>query len=242
MTTPLDIISAAFEDSGILGQGQTPSAEDTNKAFKRLNWMLAQWRTQRWLVYHLVELAKTSTGATQYTIGPGGDFDTGTEQRPERLEAAFFRQMVSSVPNQVDYPLRLIQSFEDYSLITLKQLTSFPEAIFMDSSYPLGIIRPYPVPQANTYSLHLIVKLTLVSFTSLAQTISLPQEYYQALYMSLAELLISAYRMPVNQQLTGLAKAARSCLRGANTQISKLQMPTPLLRPGIYNIYSDNYY
>lgn len=242
MVTPRDICNMALTDSGVVGVGQTALAEDMNKAFIRLNWMLAEWQRQRWLVYQLVDVSKLSTGANSYTVGPGGDFDTGSNPRPERLEAAFFRQQVSSPANAVDYPLRLIQSYEDYSLITLKKLSSFPEAVFLDSSFPLATLYPYPVPQANTYTLHLLIKQTLSQFSSLSQSVDLPAEYFSALYLSLAERLVMAYRLPADPQLMGVAKAARTVLRGANTQISKLQIPSKLLRPGIYNIYSDNMY
>lgn len=90
MTTPLDIINQAMLEAGVIGVGQTALAEDTNDAFTRLNWMMAQWARKRWLIWQLVTLSKISTGAQSYTVGPGGDFDIA--QRPDKLESAFLRQ------------------------------------------------------------------------------------------------------------------------------------------------------
>jgi hypothetical protein len=90
MTTALDLITGAMDDAGITGVGQTPLAEDTNKALNRLNAMIAQWSRRRWLVYHLTDIVFTGTGALSYSIGPGGDISV---VRPDRIEAAFFRQL-----------------------------------------------------------------------------------------------------------------------------------------------------
>ena len=89
--TVSQIINLALKDAGIIGVGQTPNAEDVNDSFTRLNWMIDQWAQKRYLIWHLVDLAKVSTGAQSYTVGPGKDFDIAL--RPDRLEAAFLRQL-----------------------------------------------------------------------------------------------------------------------------------------------------
>src|SRR5216683_6534624 len=102
-----DICTASLRESGALGVGQTAIADDLNDAWARMQWMLQQWERKRWFVYHLVDLAKVSTGALSYTVGAGGDFDTGASSvRPARLEAAFLRQIQTAPPNQIDYPLK----------------------------------------------------------------------------------------------------------------------------------------
>lgn len=237
MTTPLDIIKLALKNAGVIGVGQTPLAEDINDAFTLLNWMLGQWQHKRWLVYHLVDLSKVSTGAQSYTVGPAGDINVA--KRPDRLEAAFFRQIVQSQPNQIDYPLELLQAREDYNNIALKQLTSFPSYIFYDSAFPLGVIYPWPVMQPNIYEVHITVKEILAQFTSLSQNIDLPDEYMAAIHYNLTARLYGAYTRPPDPVIIGLAKDALNVIRGANAQIARLQMPTDLVRPGIYNPYSD---
>lgn len=210
--------------------------------------MLQQWERDRWLVYHLVELSKTSTGASQYTVGPGGDFDTGgtqaTSVRPNRLEYAFLRQLTQSQPNQIDYPLRLLQSREDYSRIALKQLVSFPGCVFLDSAWPLGVLYTYPIPQANIYALHIGVREQLPVSFALADKVILPYEYYSAMLYNLALRLRSAFQIPsyLGDELPGQAKAALDIIKGANVQIAALGMPAQLTRPGLYNVFSDRNY
>lgn len=226
--------------AGILGVGQSALAEDYADVFSALNAMLAQWNRKRWLIWHLVDVSLVSTGAQSYSVGIGGDFNVA---RPDRLEAAFFRQIVSSQPNQVDYPLEVLQSREDYNDIALKTLTSWPQYIFYDSAYPLGYVYPWPIPQASAYELHLTLKETLTQFTSYTQSLNLPGEYTEALWTNLAVRISAIYPgVALPPQTVALAKTSLEVIRGANTQIPQLAMPQGMGRPALYNIFSDEAY
>jgi hypothetical protein len=242
--------------------GQTPLANDIEDAQARLQWMLQQWERKRWFVWHLVDYSVVSTGAQAYTIGPGGQINTnalfnpGTGQfnppvagdvtaRPNRIESAFLRQLTQSQPNQIDYPLTLIYSYEDYSKIALKQLQSFPGYLFFDSSWPLGRLLPWPVPQANIYALHVVIKEQLpAKFATLSAVLNVPYEYYNAMVLNLAIRLRPKYGIVPMQgdHLPGLARDSLNVLRSDNYQISRLHMPGDLVRPQLYNIFSDRMY
>lgn len=236
MTTPSDIILQALKKSGVLGAGQNASPTDFNDAFLDLNDMLAMWQRQRWLVWHLSTFSITSTGAQSYTIGPGGDFDT---RRPDRLESAYLRQIITSQPNVVDYPLEIIESREDYNRIALKTLGTFPRYIFYDAAYPMGIIYPWPIPQPSTYQVFISIKQNIGQFTSLNETILMPPEYIGAMKFNLAVRLREAYQLAPREMLSNIALATLNVIRGANAQIARLQMPDDLVTNGNYNIFSD---
>jgi hypothetical protein len=248
MTTPLDvlrpqdIITLALKDAGIIGVGQTALAEDMNDGLTRLNMLMAQWGKKRFLVFQLTNILVTSTGVSTYTVGPGGQFNTGANNpRPDRLEnGCFFRQLVQSSPNQVDYPLELLESWEDYNRIVLKQLQTFPAYIFYDTGYPLGTLYVHPVPSPAIYAINILVKGPVVAqFLNLTVQIGMPNEYYMALYLTLATILRAAYRLPPDSDLTMRAREAREVIRGANTALARLRMPAGMVRPGVYNPYSD---
>lgn len=232
-----DLVTLALVDAGITGIGQSPSAYDAQNALTRLQWMLSQWQSKRWLVYRLQTFSVLSTGAQSYSVGPGGDIDV--LKRPDRLEDAFFRQITQSQPNQIDYPLEILESREDYNKIALKSLVSFPNYIFYDSDNPLGRVFPWPVPEANIYEVHISLKQVLQQIESLTDDLAMPDEYYQAVYLSLAEFLRMGYQLPPDSMLASKAKEARDVIRGSNTQIARLGMPSEITRPGIYNPYSD---
>jgi hypothetical protein len=248
ITTIGDLCSAQLRECGAVGIGQTASADEITDAWARTQWMIQQWERKRWLIYHLVDLHLVSTGAQTYTVGPGGDFNTGTAKlsaRPNRLESAFLRQIQTTPPNQIDYPLEVIQSWEDYGRIALKSLVSFPGAVFLDTDWPLGVLHTYPVPNANIYEIHLQVRAQLPqSFPTLATEIVLPYEYYAAILYIGALRLRPKYRLPTfpGDPLPGLAKDAANVLRTGNAQIARLVMPGGLLQGSQYNIFSDRFY
>lgn len=244
VTSAADIVRLALKDAGVLGVGQTANAEDTNDAFDTMNMMIAQWNIKRWMIYHLLDLKIVSTGAISYTIGPGGDIDTGTQGRPDRLEdGSFYRQLITaSSPNQIDYPLSILESREDYSRIGLKQLSTIPQYIFYDVTYPLGTLYPWPVPSAVKYEIHVAVKDQLTEFANLANPINLPHQYIAALRFNLGVMLRPMYQMKPDPSLAVLAVTALNIIKNSNTQIPRLLIPIQLGRGWLYSVYSDRVY
>lgn len=237
LTTPGDLIALALRDAGVVGVGQTASAEDANDAFDKLNMILSQWNHKRWMIYHLINVTCVSTGAASYGVGDGEDFDT---PRPDRLEFAILRQYPTA-QQPVDQTLRILESMEDFQRITVKLTTGPAQYAFYDSAWPVGRVYFWPVTQATIYSHIISVKDQLTAFTSLAQTIDLPDVYKPALIYNLAMWLRPAYQLPPDPQLAALAQESLAVIRGANAQIPRLRMPIAVLgRRGGYNIWSDS--
>lgn len=245
-TTAGDLVNAAFKEAGVIGVGQTAGADDLNDGLARLQWMLQEWGRKRWLVYCLQTLSKIATGAISYTVGPGGDFDTGAgTMRPPRVESAFLRQLTQAAPNQIDYPLEILQSREDYNAIALKSLQSFPSAVYYEPSWPLGRLFAWPVPQANIYGIYGSFLTPLpVKFAAAATAFTIPYEYYNAMLYNLALRLRSFKQIPTypGDMLPGLAKDGLNLIRGSNTQIQRLSLRDVASARGQYNIFSDRFY
>lgn len=240
MTTVNDLLTLALTDSGVLGQGQLAQAEDLQNALVRANYMIAQWNRKRWLIYNLTDVYVTTNGAETYSIGPSQNFDT---PRPDRLEdGCFLRQIATSGVQQIDYPLQLLSSHEDYNRIRLKTMGTWPSIMFYDSNWPTGTIYAWPVPQANQYELHILVKHQLTAFASLTETINLPPEYEAALSYNLQVRLRVAYRMPADPAMIALAKDSLNVIRNANVQVPSMKMPPSVIgAQRAYNVYSDGY-
>lgn len=241
LLTPRDLVTMSLKAIGVLGVGQTASPEDASDAFSAMNAMLGVWARKRWLVLHLIDVPFQATGQLSYTIGPTGDINV---PRPDRIEAAFFRQFVQDQPNEVDYPLQIIDSREDYNQIALKTLSTWPLAVFYDSAYPLGNVFIWPVPQAGLYEIHLSIKDTLAQFQSYYTQVNLPPEYIEAIWTNLTIRLAAIY--PGTQPspaVEALAKSSLATIRGANAQIPTLDLPPGVGGPPAkYNIFSDRQY
>lgn len=240
MATGRDICSDALLYAGITSQGDEPSGEDIAAAARLLNDMLGEWSARRWIVYALVDRAVVCTANKLfYTVGPGGDIEA--PRRPERIEAAYVRLLNGAQPGlMTDYPLDQILSREDYSRITLKQLSSFPYAFFYDPAYPLGNVYAYPLPNSQ-YALHVLTRVILenVDPGSLANDIILPQEYDGALKWNLARRCRAAYRYPPSKEVNAMAANGINVISSNNFAVPTLQIPPSLKRGGRYNFYSD---
>ena len=236
-TTPRDIVNLALKTANVVGVGQSSLPEDINDCFNMLNMMIAQWQRRRYMVYNLKTVSLTATGATSYTIGLGQQFNT---ERPAKIEAAFFRmQGGSTLP--VDYPLQVLRAKEDYDRISIKTLNAFPEYVFYDSTFPVGNVYVWPVPN-NQYQIFLTVMTQLQSFQNLSEVIVMPNEYLDAMHWNLADRICAIYGLPQNPQILAYAKASMLAIKEVNSQIPLLHMPVALRgKSGAYNIYGDFY-
>lgn len=236
MTTARDLITIALNDAGATGQGLTPGASDINNGLTRLNDMIEQWQRNRWLIYHLVETELAMDGSTSYTIGDGQQFDVA---RPDRIEAARIKQNNPPAPNDVGWPMELVQSREAYNNIRLRHLGSFPRFCFYDSDWPIGNIFFWPLP-SNLYTGQLLTKAVLQTFPNLSTVFNLPPEYKRAIRFNLIDEMIDAYGLPEKPNNSKRAIGALNVIRNANFQLPVLQLPPDLVRPGLYNIFSDD--
>lgn len=235
-TTPQQLINLALKKIGVLAAGQTPLADDIADAFAELNLMLAEWNSQRWMVYHLITQSIASTGAQSYTIGPGADISVPL--RPNNIESAFFRQN-NITPLSPDYPLQIVAAREDYNRLRLKSLTAFPQYLFYDSDWPVGTLYPWPLMMGGLYTLFISYKDTLDSIQSTDMQINLPPQYYAAILYNLAARLRPSYQLPMDPTVAALAAASLNVVRGQNAQIRTLRMPGTLTHGGVYNPYTD---
>jgi hypothetical protein len=217
-----DLIAFCLRTASINGVGQTPSAEDANDGLVLLQSMVAGWQRKRWLNWSLGDVAKVSTGAASYTIGPGKDFAI---PRPERIASAYARFLPVSGTNSIDYPLGIIASREDYNGITLKNLSTIPWALFYESAWPDALLHFWPAPPSGQYELHISAKAALPAFANLTDTIDMPPEYMDALIYSLAVRLAMNYGQTPSPSNVAAMRVALNTIRMANAQIPMQQMP-----------------
>lgn len=233
MATARDLINRAMRAAGILGVGQTASAEDMNDAFATANGMLDEWNGTQQMMYTQVDTAFQSTGAQSYTIGIGQQFNVA---RPFKIQSAFARQFAT--PQPADYPLNVIQTQDEYNGIFLKQLPAFPAYIFYDYGWPNGKLYPWPIISSQ-FEIHVTTIVPLPRFANLSDQIAMPEMYEQCFRLSLAELLCIEWNLPAPTQLVQAASRSRAAVKRANTRTPTMGMPAPLAGDTRYNIYGD---
>lgn len=237
-----DIVIPALKKAGIVGVGRVPSAIESNDALRDLNNMLDQWRIQRWMNWGELDVSFVAPGTNPITIGPGGDI--AVTPRPTRLEWAFQRQLVNPPGLQIDTPLEVITSRDEYSRLSLKTLVSFSLYVFLDTAYPMGNLYLYPIPNANIYEVHVGVR-DVIPVLALVTTIDgFPPGYAAAMTFNLAVWLRQAYGKGLrpDTELNKLAANSLSLVKDANLQVPELVMPKSLIvQTSGYNILSDQF-
>lgn len=220
------LLANALQDAGIVGFDESIEPVMLNRAFRQANWLLAQWARKRFLCYRIEDYSVISTGANFYNVGLNQNISINP--RPDRLEYAFLRFLNQSPPAglYVDIPLDIIQSHEDYSRITVKYIGTLPWRIFYDPAWPIGILRPWPVPQPSIYEIHVGFKVVLPRFQSVQQTINFPPEYEAALNWTLARRFRASYQLPPDPTIDSLARDALNAIRLGNTQVPTMQTPS----------------
>jgi hypothetical protein len=235
------LLTNMLVDSGVIGVDEAIEPAMLNRAFTQVNWLLAQWARKRWLVYRIQDYSVISTGAQSYGVGFNAPININP--RPDRLEYAFIRFLNQSPPGGlfVDIPLRIIQSHEDYSQITVKNIGTLSWRIFYDPLWPVGLLLPWPVPQATIYEIHVGFKVVLPRFSSIQQPINFPPEYEAALNWCGARRVRVSYQMPADPTIDSLARDALNTIRLANQQVGVLRMPGFLRnRNRAYSYQSDD--
>lgn len=241
--TGLSVVTDALLMAGVTGQGQVPSQMDMNLAFRRLNGLASLYNTQRWMIWHLLDLGFFGDGRiTPYSVGPGGNYNVA--RRPDRLEYAFLRQLTQNQGLPVDTLLKVWQSKEEYDANSLKRnFVSYPAGVFLDSSWPLGLLSVYPWPNGGSqYQIFIVMKDVLPVFTPQTLMATIPDQYLECLKLNLARLLRQNYGKGTkpDPELNYQAKNALNVVKNSNVQVPELVMPIGVRSGGgTYNIYSD---
>ena len=148
-------------------------------------------------------------------------------QRPLSINSAFVRINTNSngmpiLNGGLDYPVAIL-NVEDYEMIGLKTLSGpWPKALYYQPSEVLGNIFVWPNPSQG--EMHLFADTIFSSYTTINDTISLPQGYTMALRWCLAERLMPMYGKASQTQIAMInAYAAQAKATVKRTNMKPIQ-------------------
>ena len=205
MPTALALITDAAGLAGILGVGETMTADESADSLRLLNDVLDLWSTgDLWNTVNTT--LQTIAGQATYTIGPLGQWDT---VRPVRIAGAYCTY------NGVDFPLRLIDQAE-YNGISIKsQRQPIIERLLYVNEVPLGYVTLWPVP-SMAIPITLSIENVASSVTGLTTVISLPPGAGLAIKCELAALMAIKYGRELPPQVAAIGAKAKADYRRAN--------------------------
>lgn len=212
----LDICKAAMLEHNIFQLGTDPAPEDADFVLGKCNRILDNWNAERTTVCCETILQFALIASTNpITIGPSGMF--GVTQRPVTIDAASV-----FVTTTVKQPIDCDHDYRWWSRQSVPgQTSTFPTDLYYEPDWPNGKLFFWPVGTGNQ-TIELVTR-TLLAALTLSGQVTLAPGYQDALTLTLAENIASAYRRPVTPELKDAAREARARAFGNNLIIPNLE-------------------
>jgi hypothetical protein len=221
MATALSIVNATLRKIGV----RNPTATNQNEGLERLNDLLTSWSANGAnIFYEATETFTLTISQNTYTIGTGGDLNTS---RPQQIMIAYIRDS-----NNIDYGMDIVQPIR-YHEEPVKATEGRPSTLYYSMEYPLGKVYLQPTPNAAE-TLVTVSRKPLSEISTLATTVSLPNEYRLALINNLLLELCGdyGYEPSINDQRVAISSKKQLVRANARPIIMDIESP---LRDDIYS-------
>jgi hypothetical protein len=228
MTTANDLTDAAYRRCGIL----SPTSTEDSDALLALNNMLSLWGADFLVPVVERESLALVVGQPEYTIGPGGDLDT---VRPIKIDNAYLTDS-----NGYSYPLKEMSATE-YNNISLKTQDSRPTKYYYIPAETLAKVIFNYEPD-TIYTVYFEFWKNFTEFAALTTTLTLPNEYKEAIISNLSIILAEENSIDLPRSLYARANASLNLVSRLTTiaRIPPKVKLEPIVGAGsLYNIVTD---
>ena len=240
MSTVLDLITRAYQVLGIYDPGEPLNSDDATLGLNVCNDMLDSWSNESLTCYEILEQsAPLVPGQQSYTIGPGGNFNM---TRPIRIIEGPGSAYVQDT-NGNNYQMEVVsrKKWNMYGNRSNVVTSNFPDVLFYDPQFPLGIISVMPFPLL-AYTMFWDSYLQFTDFSSLTQTITLPPGYNLAIWTNLAGMLKPFFADgQIDPSIVSMAMVSKGNIKRSNMRIQATLFDNAIVaRSGLsYNPYTD---
>lgn len=239
----LDLITDALQGIGVYAPGESISAADSSLCLQRLNTLIDSWSNESLLTYAILEQNFLLVpGKYQYTIGTSGGADVN-QTRPLRIIASPGSCYVLDA-NGNRFNLEVMPK-DRWNLIgNIAQVTAnFPNTLYYDNQYPLGVINLYPIPNIG-WTLYFDSYLQLADFAGLNTAMTLPPGYQAAIQDNLSVEIWRFFKpdnVPIPPSTLAIAARSKGNVKRTNQRENIANYDPELIRraSGSYNIYTD---
>jgi len=233
------IAQDSFEQIKVYAPGVDIDAADAARALSLTNQMLGEWANEKLVCFaNLEQSFPLVPGDRTYTIGTGGDIN---KVRPLKIETGpGIAYLLDSSSNR--FEIEVIEQDEWNQIKLLTVTAQYPNKLFYDPQYPLGIINIFPTPE-TAHTVYFDSRLKLASMNALDTAFSLPDGYAQAIKSNLSVRLWRYYKQGApDQDLKDEASNALAAIRRTNLRQSPVQYDTAIVNTAArgYNIQNDS--
>jgi hypothetical protein len=214
-----DLLRSSFRCIGSLGVGFGYSPSELVDGLFVLNAMLDSWVTDELNAYcTLTQSFEFGVVQDSYSIGPGGDFDTG---RPVKLLDPAVYLVMTNPAQPLHLPLKIINTTQFEEIALPLTASTIPQRLYYNPTYPLGTLKLWPVVVNTTDKLLLSAWQPIAgNLTDQDAVFSVPPGYLDAVRYQLAVRLAMEWDKPLKP---GVEKLAIEAL----AKIQRLNAPTP---------------
>jgi hypothetical protein len=199
--------------------GRGPSIDQLSEAFTLANLMLSHWNTSRLRIPSIQINAYPLTGAKIYTIGGPGLGANFNVPRPQKIVGADV--ILIGNPN-VRYQMRVIEE-PQWRAIGVQDIPGgIPSRLYSDRASPITSLYVFPQDPGSGYQLELYTWLLLQAFVGLADVISLPPGYDDAITYNLALRLADTFETVVSENTYAMAAVGLGMIESLNSPVPRL--------------------
>lgn len=241
IATASDLCLKALQMLGVYGGGAALSTDDGALMLDLLNSLMDNWSNYTLACYEITENSVVLVpGQNQYTIGPTGQINV---TRPLKILTDPGTAYIQD-SNGNNYPMQVVprDKWNMYSNRSSLINSNFPNIMFYDPQFPLGVINITPYPNI-AYTMYFDSMLQLGDFASLATTVSLPPGYNIAIYSNLAVLAHPFFLdQPINPAIPPIAAKTLGDVKRTNLRENYAVYDQELVSSAqvSYNIYTDS--
>lgn len=219
--TGMDLVKGALFELGVLSAGEDPEGSVADFVLSKGNRLIDNWNAKQEAIFAVDFLTFTLIAGTQpLTIGPSAANFTVT-QRPVSIDAANV-----IIDNNIRVPLTVHTDPQWWmSVQTPAVQTSLSSDLYYNPTWPNGSIYLWCL-QSYPYTLELLVRKVLAEL-AFATNIVMPQGYWDALILTLAEDCAAPLQVQLPPLLPKKASDARAQVFANNTVVPTIQTAQP---------------
>ncbi len=198
-----EIITGALRILGVIGEGQSATAQQISDSAEALNYLIKAWENQGVPIWAIKFTDITLLdGVADYNLGIGQSINI---PKPLKIYQAFRR-----TTNNVDVPMTIL-SQQQYNMLGNKTASGAPIQLYYNSQRDYGVLSLYPVPTSAVLTdvVRIYYQRPLEDFDASTDNADIPQEMLRALKFDLANELAFEYGVSATDRDTLERRAER---------------------------------
>lgn len=217
LNTPAAIIKDAYQDSGLIQQGDSPDSEQIVSGMTRLTDIINYEQTKGIKLWLNVDTSvPLIAGQGTYTFSPTGDV---VMAKPLRVIEAYYRDSTG-----IRRPL-VVLSWDDYIRLSQINQTGQINSYFVNKKQLELSVFFWLIPDATaaTGTAHLLLQTQVTNFISVTEEMNFPIEWRMFLRWALADELATGQPQAIMDRCQQRAETYRDALEGWDVEDAPTQ-------------------